>query len=48
MRLMGVLALLLWLPLTPMAQAATDPADQPAAVCEWAAMTAANVGGAIG
>ena len=41
MRLMGVLVLLLWLPLTSMAQAATDPADQPAAVCEWAAMTAA-------
>ena len=41
MRLMGGLAMLLWLPLAPVAQAAADPADQPAAACEWAAMTAA-------
>ena len=41
MRLMGVLAVLLSLPLAPRAWAAADPADQPAAVCEWAAMTAA-------
>lgn len=41
MRRIGILAMLLWLPFVPAGQAATDPADQPAAVCEWAAMTAA-------